>query len=108
MKSISTAIRAPLIVVGSASLIALGGCGEGERAAEADTPVSEAEVRTELPEGAVSDEQLQTAADAAANMAASPTPEVIPVPVPVPVGNGAAGAGNATAGNAAATNKIGQ
>ena len=111
MTNLSRAIRLPLAVIGSASLLALGGC-DSERQAEADTPVSEAEVRTDLPESAVSDEQLQTSANIAADMAATPPPEVIPVPVPADGtatgGTAAAGAGNAAAGNNVTTNTAGQ
>ncbi len=59
----------------------LSACG-GDRDAEAETPVSEAEVSTELPESVVSDNQLQATANAAAQVAATPPPEVVVVPVP--------------------------
>lgn len=111
MTRIPTFVRWPLAAIGSASLIAVTGC-DGERRAEADTPVSEAEVTTELPESAVSDQQLETAANVAAEMAASPPPEVVAVPVPTgeAAGGGAAGAGagNAAAGNTMTTNTAGQ
>ena len=64
--------------------IALTAC-QGERTAEAETPVAEAEVSTELPESVVSDRALEATANAAAQVASSPPPVVIPVPV----GNGA-------------------
>lgn len=90
-----------------AASIALSGC-EGERQAEANTAVSEAEVSTELPESVVSDDQLQTSAEVAANLAASPPPEV--AVVPVPVGNEPAAAADQanTTGNAAMGNTTGQ
>lgn len=100
MKRIPSRIRRPLLVIGSASLIALTGC-EGDRTAEADTPVSEAEVSTDLPETAVSDTQLEATANAAAEVAATPIPDAVAVPVPVDgtaAGNGAASAGNNTTG----------
>ena len=75
-----------------AATAALAACGADERQAEAETPVSEAEVSTELPESVVSDEALNATAEAAADVAASPPPAVIPVPAP---GNGASAQGNA-------------
>lgn len=110
MSIISREMGWPLAAIGSASLIALSGC-DNERSAEADTPVSEAEVTTELPESAVSDEQLQMSANVAADMAASPPPEIVAVPVP---GGGTAAGENAAAGAGAAqantttTNTAGQ
>ena len=84
----------------AAAALGLAACGDNERTAEAETPVSEAEVSTELPEGVVSDTQLEAAANAAAEVAAMPPPDVVPVPVPPPAGNGAAGAGAAGTGAA--------
>ena len=78
------ALKTTMYVPRLALLIAaavLSGCG-GDREAEADTPVSEAEVSTELPESVVSDNQLQASANAAAQVAATPPPEVVFVPVP--------------------------
>ena len=72
-------IRAAILPIALAGLAA---CDDGERTAESETPVSEAEVSTELPETVVSDATLNAAADAAANIAASPPPTVLPVPVP--------------------------
>ena len=66
-----------------AAAAALAACGNDERQAEAETPVSEAEVSTELPESVVSDEALNATAEAAADVAASPPP-VVAVPVPPP------------------------
>jgi cytoskeletal protein RodZ len=48
----------------------------GERSAESETPVAEAEVKTDLPEQVVSDQQLQGTADAAATGASTPPPSV--------------------------------
>lgn len=79
--------RIPMAATAAAALVAVAGCNN-DRTAEADTPVSEAEVSTELPESVVSDEQLEATANIAANIAATPPPEV--VPVPVTTGNGAA------------------
>ena len=62
-------------VIGAAALTACG-----DREAEGETAVSEAEISTELPESVVSDEQLQAAADAAAQVAATPPPQVVVVP----------------------------
>lgn len=59
----------------------LAGCDE-TREAESETPVAEAEVSTELPESAVSDAQLEAAANVAADMASQPPPAVIAVPAP--------------------------
>lgn len=110
MRPFHSGFRATLAGVSIGALIALSGC-DGERKAEADTPVSEAEVRTELPESVVSDDQLQTSAEVAADIAASPPPEV--EIVPVPVGNGAAAADgaarpNSATNNPATTNTTGQ
>ena len=111
MKIMSTRMRWPLAAVGSASLIVLAAC-DSERSAEADTPVSEAEVTTELPESAVSDEQLQATANVAADMAATPPPDIVAVPVQgggtAAGGSAAAGAGSGAAGSTAATNTAGQ
>lgn len=68
---------------GAALLCALGVAAcDGERTAEAETPISEAEVSTELPETVVSDQRLQAAAGASAAMAASPPAQVVVVPGP--------------------------
>ena len=77
--------RAALPLIGA---VALTACS-GDREAEAETPVAEAEVSTELPESVVSDNRLEAAANAAAEVASSPRPEV--VFVPVPAGGGAQG-----------------
>lgn len=71
-----------------AASAALSACDQ-DREAEAETPVSEAEVGTDLPEAAVSDEQLQATADAAAEVASEPLPDVVAVPVPGETGAGA-------------------
>lgn len=106
MAFVGTAARIGTAVAGASALLTLAACGEGDRTAEADTPVSEAEVSTELPETVVTDEQLEATANAAAEMAASPPPQV--VPVPIPGGEGAAGAGNQVgAGGAADANMTG-
>lgn len=60
----------------------LAACEPGEREAEAETPVSAVEVETDLPPSAVSDQQLQEAADQAAGIAASPTPGAAVSPTP--------------------------
>jgi hypothetical protein len=57
------------------SMGALAACGERE--AESETPVAEAEVKTEMPEEVVSDQQLQNTADAAA-AGASTQPATVP------------------------------
>lgn len=45
---------------------ALAACGNGERTAQAETSVAEAEVSTTMPEAAVPDAQLEAAANQAA------------------------------------------
>ena len=97
--------RAPALVAISAAVAALSACGDGERSAEADTAVSEAEVSTELPESVVSDEQLEATANAAAEIAATPPAQVVPVPVP---SGGASAANNQTGTGNAATNTTGR
>lgn len=82
--------RSVLTALGAASLAACG----GDREAEAETPVAEAEVSTELPETVVSDNRLEATANAAAQVASTPPSQVVVVPVPVG-GNGQAGAGAA-------------
>lgn len=94
MKQLNS-VRIPISAAAAAALVAVAGC-ENERTAEADTPVSEAEVSTELPDTVVSDEQLEATANVAADIAATPPPEV--VPVPVTTGNGAATATSNTTG----------
>ena len=71
---------APLFTSCCAAALMLAGCGEDGRTAEAETPVSEAEVATELPENVLSDQQLQETADVAAEMAASPSADTVPEP----------------------------
>ena len=56
------------------SMGALAACGDRE--AESETPIGEAEVSTELPEQVVSDQQLQGTADAAAANASTLPPAV--------------------------------
>jgi outer membrane lipopolysaccharide assembly protein LptE/RlpB len=58
-------------VFAAAAVLALSACGN-ERTAEADTSVAEAEVSTDMPEGAVSDAQLEAAANRAAADASQP------------------------------------
>ena len=82
-----TFARSILIGLGAASLAACG----GDREAEAETPVAEAEISTELPESVVSDNQLQATANAASQVASTPPSQVVVVPVPVGA-NGEAGA----------------
>lgn len=95
--------KAPLtmaaMLFGAASLAACG-----DREAEGETAVSEAEVSTELPETIVSDEQLQATANAAAEIAATPPTEVVVVPAG-PNQAGAA-AGQATTGSAVPTGNV--
>ena len=50
-------LRAFAIAGGAATVVTLAACDK-ERTAEADTPVSEAEVSTELPETVISDNRL--------------------------------------------------
>ena len=82
-----TLSRTILIGLGAASLAACG----GDREAEAETPVAEAEISTELPESVVSDNQLEATANAAAQVASTPPSQVVVVPVPVGA-NGQTGA----------------
>ena len=56
----------------AAAALALSACGDNERTATADTSVAEAEVTTEMPEGAVTDAQLEAAANRAAASASQP------------------------------------
>ncbi len=59
-------------VFAAATALTLSACGDNERTAEADTSVAEAEVTTEMPEGAVSDAQLEATANRAAADASQP------------------------------------
>ena len=59
-------------VFAAAAALALSACGNNERTAEAETSVAEAEVTTEMPEGAVSDAQLEATANRAAADASQP------------------------------------
>ena len=71
------------VSVGAALALSMGALAAcGDREAESETPVAEAEVSTDLPEQVVSDQQLQGTADAAAATASSPPPTVVAVPVP--------------------------
>ena len=64
--------------VGAALALSMGALAAcGDREAESETPVAEAEVKTELPEEVVSDQQLQNTADAAAANA-STAPAAVP------------------------------
>ncbi len=81
----------------SAALVALSACGDSERSAEAETPISEAEISTELPESVLSDNQLEATANAAAELAATPPGQVVGVPV----------APDGSAGGVTATNQMG-
>jgi hypothetical protein len=58
-----------ILAIASAPIF-LAACGDGKRTAEAETPISEAEVSTDLPEEAISDQDLQAMANAAADQAA--------------------------------------
>jgi hypothetical protein len=62
--------------IGAALALSAGSLAacSGEREAESETPVAEAEVKTDLPEEAMSDAQLQGAADAAAAAASTTSP----------------------------------
>jgi len=57
--------------------ILLAGCEQG-RKAEAETAVAKAVVTTEMPVGAVSDDQLQRAADTAVRIASTQPQAVAP------------------------------
>lgn len=79
-------LRTPLVRLcalgASAALFSLSACdSDPRREAEAETPVAKAEVSTELPESVVTDEQLQTTANAAAQIASTPPPQIIEIPV---------------------------
>ena len=66
------------VSVGAALALSMGALAAcGDREAESETPVAEAEVKTELPEQVVSDQQLQNTADAAAANASTP-PATVP------------------------------
>ena len=66
------------VSVGAALALSMGALAAcGDREAESETPVAEAEVKTELPEEVVSDQQLQNTADAAA-AGASTAPATVP------------------------------
>jgi hypothetical protein len=67
-----SSIRIAVAIGGASALLALTACGGGDREAEAETSVSEAEVTSQLPEEVVSEEQLDAVATAAADAAASP------------------------------------
>lgn len=82
--------RALFVGLGAAALAACG----GDREAEGETPVAEAEVSTELPESVISENQLEATANAAAQAASTPPAQVVVVPVPAGQG-GAQQAGNA-------------
>lgn len=61
----------------TAAIVLLAGCEQGRRA-EAETAVAKAVVTTEMPVGAVSEEQLQRAADTAARIASTQPQAVAP------------------------------
>ena len=77
-----------LLSIGAALLLSTGALAAcGDREAESETPVAEAEVSTDLPESAVSDAQLQGAANAAAAEASTitgATTAAVPGTTPVP------------------------
>lgn len=56
----------------AALALTLSACGDNERTATAETSVAEAEVTTEMPEGAVSDAQLEASANRAVANASQP------------------------------------
>lgn len=58
--------------------VLLAGCEQGGRQAEAETAVAKAVVTTEMPVGAVSDDQLQRAADTAVRIASTQPSVVAP------------------------------
>ncbi|WP_396594442.1 hypothetical protein [Brevundimonas sp. R86498] len=60
------------IIAAAAAALALSACGDGERTATAETSVAEAEVTTEMPEGAIPDAQLEAAANRAVANASQP------------------------------------
>jgi|GEM_PF-2995529 len=62
------------VVLAASAAFALSACGSKERTAEADTSVAEAEVSTTMPAAAVSDAQLEAAANRAAANASQPAP----------------------------------
>lgn len=81
-----------LAAAATTAALFLAGC-EQERRAEAKTSVASAEVKTKMPEGAVSDEQLQRAANVAVRIAGTqpepvgppPAPDATTAPDPAPV-----------------------
>lgn len=72
---ISRAIGMAALFAASAALAAC----DDSREAEAETPVAEAEVETELPETVLSDAELQDTAEAAAESASEGASETQPV-----------------------------
>lgn len=90
---ITVALTAPF------AFASLAACN-GEREATAETAVADVEVTTEMPEGAVSDERLQAAADGAAVVASTRPPEVVVIQQPA---EGAATTGSTTGSTAAST-----
>lgn len=72
-----------LLTVGLAAA-ALAACGDQTREAESKTPVAEAEVQTDLPAAAVSDQTLQQSADQAAAQASTPAPGTTGTPSTAP------------------------
>lgn len=69
--------------IAAATMAALSSAGcEQERRAQAKTSVASAEVKTKMPEGAVSDEQLHRAADIAVRIAGTQPAPVGPQPAP--------------------------
>jgi hypothetical protein len=98
----------PAIFIALAAPLALAGCGDKGRKAEAETPTSHAEVSTRLPASDVSDEFLKATAQVAADAVAIPhTEEVVVTPAPapsvaIPPVGAVPPADNGAAGNAAA------
>jgi hypothetical protein len=60
------------VLAAAAAALALSACGDDDRTATAETSVADAEVTTEMPEGAVTDAQLEAAANRAAANASQP------------------------------------
>ena len=54
------------VLAAAAAALALSACGDDDRTATAETSVADAEVTPEMPEGAVTDAQLEAAANRAA------------------------------------------
>lgn len=62
----------PQLVFAYLVAVVLSGC-QGERTVTAKTSVARVEINTKMPRGALSDQQLQAAADEAAHLASTQT-----------------------------------